>query len=209
MEAACESSSCPVTAMEAVCELFACPVTATEAAYELLSCSELAEEALSELLPCLELATEAALELLSYSELAEEAISELSPCSEPAMVDDCELFVRLVSSNVSDFELSVLPVSVNESKPELSACLTHWSRPYRRRYQLSFFKISAKDTKNTLLILVTQISVIHQSKLLSVYFYLRTLTITTKLCGFGKKRENKQGALCLLRLCELLLEIRH
>ncbi len=26
--------------------------------------------------------------------------------------------------------------------------LTHWSRPYHRRYQLSFFKISAKDTKN-------------------------------------------------------------
>ncbi len=59
-------------------------------------------------------------------------------------------------------------------------------------YQLSFFKISAKDTKNTLLILVTQISVIHQSKLLSVYFYLRTLTITTKLCGFGKKNKTNR-----------------
>ncbi len=58
-----------------------------------------------------------------------------------------------------------------------------------------FFKISAKDTKNTLLILVTQIRVIHQSKLLSVYFFLCTLTITTKLCGFEKKKENKQDAL--------------
>ncbi len=39
--------------------------------------------------------------------------------------------------------------------------------------------------------------------------FLCTLTITTKLCGFGKKKENKQGALRLLRLRELLLEIRH
>ncbi len=75
--------------------------------------------------------------------------------------------------------------------------------------QLSFFKISAKDTKNTLLILVTQICVIHQSKLLSDYFFVCTLTITTKLCGFGKKKENKRCALCLLRLRELLFEIRH
>ncbi len=55
-----------------------------------------------------------------------------------------------------------------------------------------FFKISAKDTKYNLLILVTQISVIHQSKLLSVYFYLRTLTITTKLCGFEKKQKTNR-----------------
>ncbi len=37
-----------------------------------------------------------------------------------------------------------------------------------------FFKISAEDTKNTLLILVTQIRIIHQSKLLSVYFFVYT-----------------------------------
>ncbi len=38
-------------------------------------------------------------------------------------------------------------------------------RLYRRRYQLVFFKTSAKDIKNTPSILVVQISVIHQLKL--------------------------------------------
>ncbi len=43
--------------------------------------------------------------------------------------------------------------------------LTLRGRLYRRRYQLVFFKTSAKDTKNTPSILVIQISVIHQLKL--------------------------------------------
>ncbi len=72
-----------------------------------------------------------------------------------------------------------------------------------------FFKTSAKDTKNTPSILVIQISVIHQFKLWSVYFFLCTLTITTKLCGFEKKRKQTGCALCLFRLRELLFEIRH
>ncbi len=55
--------------------------------------------------------------------------------------------------------------------------------------QAQFFKISAKETKNTLLILVTQIRVIHQSKLL---LFLCTLTITTNLCGFEKKKETNR-----------------
>lgn len=42
----------------------------------------------------------------------------------------------------------------------------------------SFFFISAKDTKKTLLIWVTQISVIHHSNMLGVY--------TTKVCAFAK-----------------------
>ncbi len=78
MEAVCDPSFCPVTAMEAVCDSSSYPVTATEAD----------------------------LEHLSRSELAEKSISGLSPCSETAMM--------------SDFELSVLPFSVKESKPELS-----------------------------------------------------------------------------------------
>ncbi len=36
------------------------------------------------------------------------------------MVADCEPSVCLVSTNVSDFKLSVFPVSVKKSKPELS-----------------------------------------------------------------------------------------
>ncbi len=67
------------------------------------------------------------------SKPTKEAISELSSCSEPAMVAYCELFVHLVSTNVSDFEQSVLPVYVKESKPGL--CLSKcccwvwiWSR---------------------------------------------------------------------------------
>ncbi len=43
--------------------------------------------------------------------------------------------------------------------------LTLRGRLYRRRYQLVFFKTSAKDIKNTPSILVVQISVIHQLKL--------------------------------------------
>ncbi len=87
----CESLSCPVTAMEAVCDSSFCPVMAMEAVCDSSSYPVMA--------------TEAALEHLSCSEPAEKAISELSPHSETAMV--------------SDFELSVLPVSVKESKPEL------------------------------------------------------------------------------------------
>ncbi len=94
--------------------------------------------------------------------------------------------------------------SLSDEEPACSKCHTlcessPWGRRYHQQYQLSFFKISAKDTKNTMLILVTQISVIHQSKMLSVYFYLCTLTITTKLCAFGKK-ENKQGTLSVFSI---------
>lgn len=39
------------------------------------------------------------------------------------MVAYCELSVCLVSTNVSDFELSALPVYVKQSKPELSVYL--------------------------------------------------------------------------------------
>ncbi len=53
------------------------------------------------------------------------------------------------------WKIFIIAIPFGETK------LTHWSQRYRRRYQLGFFKISAKDTKNTLLILVTQISVIH------------------------------------------------
>ncbi len=56
------------------------------------------------------MATEAIYELLSCSEPTEEAISELLSCSEPSIMAVCELSVRLVSTNVSDFKLSVLPV---------------------------------------------------------------------------------------------------
>ncbi len=43
--------------------------------------------------------------------------------------------------------------------------LTLRGQLYRRRYQLVFFKTSAKDIKNTPSILVVQISVIYQLKL--------------------------------------------
>ncbi len=92
-----------------------------------------------------------------------------------------------------NFQLSLLYSSMSHDPSKI--ILNSLESTVSPRYQLGFFKISAKDTKNTLLILVKQISIIYQSKLLSVYFYLRTLTITTKLCSLGKKKENKQGAL--------------
>ncbi len=60
-------------------------------------------------------ATEAALEFLPCSEPAEEAISELSPYSELAKVTDCELPVCLISTNMSEFKLSTLPVTAMET----------------------------------------------------------------------------------------------
>ncbi len=66
------------------------------------------------------------------------------------------------------------------------------------RYQLSFFKISAKDTKNTLLILVTQIRVIHQSKLLSVYFFCVHSRLQQNLVVLEKKRKQTVRSLSSL-----------
>ncbi len=104
MEAICEYSSCPDTAMVAICKSLSFPVTAMEAVCESSSCSVTATEATFEHLPC--------------SEPVKEAIYELLPRSEPAMLADCKLSVHLVSTNVSNSALSVLPVSVKESKPE-------------------------------------------------------------------------------------------
>ncbi len=87
----------PVTAMEAVCDFSSCPVTAMEATCDSSSCTVTAMEAVCESCSCSVTATEAAFEHL--------LCSELSPHSEPAMGADCEL--------------SILPVSVKESKPEL------------------------------------------------------------------------------------------
>ncbi len=115
MEAVCESSSCPVTAMEAIYESSSCPVTAMQAVYESSSCPVTAVEAVCELPDCSVTATEAAFEPLPCSEPAEEAISELSLCSELAKVTDRELPVCLVSTNVSEFEQSILPVIAMET----------------------------------------------------------------------------------------------
>ncbi len=114
-----ELSFCPITAMEAICDSSSCPVTDMEAVCESSSCSVTATEAAFENLPC--------------SEPAEEAISELSRSSEPAMVADCELSVLLVSVKESKpelFDLSsesinaphICPLPVNEFNPELSVC---------------------------------------------------------------------------------------
>ncbi len=74
-------------------------------------------------------------------------------------------------------------------------CLTLRGRLYRRRYQLVFFKTSAKDIKNTPSILVVQISVIHQLKLWSVYFFCVHSRIQQNFVVLEKKKENKQDAL--------------
>ncbi len=58
-----------------------------------------------------------------------------------------------------------------------------------------FFKTSAKDIKNTPSILVVQISVIHQLKLWSVYFFVYTHEYNKTLWFLEKKKENKQDAL--------------
>ncbi len=75
------------------------------------------------------------------------------------------------------------------------AALTLRGRLYRRRYQLVFFNTSAKDIKNTPSILVVQISVIHQLKLWSVYFFCVHSQIQQNFVVLGKKKENKQDAL--------------
>ncbi len=73
--------------------------------------------------------------------------------------------------------------------------LTLMGRLYRRWYQLVFFKTSEKDIKNTPSILVVQISVIHQLKLLSVYFFCVHSRIQQNFVVLEKKKENKQDAL--------------
>ncbi len=77
----------------------------------------------------------------------------------------------------------------------LNLTLTLRGRLYRRRYQLVFFKTSAKDIKNTPSILVVQISVIHQLKLWSVYFFCVHSRIQQNFVVLEKKKENKQDAL--------------
>jgi len=46
-----------------------------------------------------------------------------------------------------------------DSQLHLGLFLTLWGQRYCRRYQLTFFLISAKETQNTLLILILHISV--------------------------------------------------
>ncbi len=68
-------------------------------------------------------------------------------------------------------------------------------RLYRRRYQLVFFKTSAKDIKNTPSILVVQISVIHQLKLWSVYFFCVHSRIQQNFVVLEKKQTNRMCSL--------------
>ncbi len=70
--------------------------------------------------------------------------------------------------------------------------LTLRGRLYRRRYQLVFFKTSAKDIKNTPSILVVQISVIHQLKLWSVYFFCVHSRIQQNFVVLGKKKKTNR-----------------
>ncbi len=70
--------------------------------------------------------------------------------------------------------------------------LTLRGRLYRRRYQLVFFKTSAKDIKNTQSILVVQISVIHQLKLWSVYFFCVHSRIQQNFVVLGKKKKTNR-----------------
>ncbi len=65
-------------------------------------------------------------------------------------------------------------------------------RLYRRRYQLVFFKTSAKDIKNTPSILVVQISVIHQLKLWSVYFFCVHSRIQQNFVVLEKKKKTNR-----------------
>ncbi len=70
--------------------------------------------------------------------------------------------------------------------------LTLMGRLYRRRYQLVFFKTSAKDIKNTPSILVVQISVIHQLKLWSVYFFCVHSRIQQNFVVLEKKKKTNR-----------------
>ncbi len=70
--------------------------------------------------------------------------------------------------------------------------LTLRGRLYRRRYQLVFFKTSAKDIKNTPSILVVQISVIHQLKLWSVYFFCVHSRIQQNFVVLEKKKKTNR-----------------
>ncbi len=103
----------------------------------------------------------------------------------------------------------LIPPKMSPTTVVSSANLTLRGRLYRRRYQLVFFKNSAKDIKNTLSILVVQISVIHQLKLWSVYFFVYTHEYNKTLWFWKKKRKQTGCALCLLHLRELLFKKRH
>ncbi len=70
--------------------------------------------------------------------------------------------------------------------------LTLRGRLYRRRYQLVYFKTSAKDIKNTPSILVVQISVIHQFKLWSVYFFCVHSQIQQNFVVLEKKKKTNR-----------------
>ncbi len=83
----------------------------------------------------------------------------------------------------------------NMSKTQNVSCLvtlTLRGRLYRRRYQLVFFKTSAKDIKNTPSILVVQISVIHQLKLWSVYFFCVHSRIQQNFVVLEKKKKTNR-----------------
>ncbi len=115
-----------------------------------------------------------------------------------------ELFCR-----ASHVRASMHRITSLELLRTLKLCLTLMGRLYRRRYQLVFFKTSAKDIKNTPSILVVQISVIHQLKLWSVYFFCVHSRIQQNFVVLEKKRKQTGCALCLLHLRELLFKIRH
>ncbi len=117
-EAICELSPYPVTVKEDVCELSLCSVTAKEVVCEISPCPVTAKEAVCELSPCPVMVMETVSELLLCSGPADGPISEILSCYESALEADCDLSVWLYAN----FELFVLPISVNLSNHELSVC---------------------------------------------------------------------------------------
>ncbi len=91
----------------------------------------------------------------------------------------CQYEVENNECVISDYEVSQM-------------MLTLRGRLYRRRYQLVFFKTSAKDIKNTPSILVVQISVIHQLKLWSVYFFCVHSRIQQNFVVLEKKKKTNR-----------------
>ncbi len=127
-----ESLSCPVTAMEAICESSFCPFTAKEAICELLPCSELAMEAvnvpsISLVNPVMNPGTKRPFNVCPVNPITDKITThELSVCSISSNVSELSVRPVLViepsvvpsicpaSINRSEYELSVLPVSVTE-----------------------------------------------------------------------------------------------
>ncbi len=131
-EAICELSPCPVTAKEAVCESSFCPVMAKEAVCELLPCSEPAMEAVNVLSislvnPVMNPGTKRPFNVCPVNPITDKITThELSVCSISSNVSELSVRPVLViessvvpsicpaSINRSEYELSVLPVSVTE-----------------------------------------------------------------------------------------------